>query len=144
VSGSKWCNVVLVLLKEMWQGEWTGFETAASISLSTFLLHTHTYTHIQTHTTQVMKGFDDAIPKRRFDNFQFVNFTNLLMKQWTDFSRMEAQFALQALMEVGALFVVLVCLGLARTNTFIPLCRYGIFGRVITKYMIIYGAYIWF
>ena len=36
-------------------------------------------THMHTHTlctVQVMQEFDDALPTRRFDNFQFVNFTS--------------------------------------------------------------------
>ncbi|CAN1321845.1 E3 ubiquitin-protein ligase RGLG1 [Linum perenne] len=46
-----------------------------------------------------MKEFDDNIPAREFDNFQFVNFTEIMSKNM-DQSRKETQFALSALMEV--------------------------------------------
>ncbi|CAN1153648.1 E3 ubiquitin-protein ligase RGLG1 [Linum perenne] len=47
----------------------------------------------------MMKEFDDNIPARDFDNFQFVNFTELMSKN-VDQSRKETQFALSALMEI--------------------------------------------
>ncbi|KAF8030418.1 hypothetical protein BT93_E2759 [Corymbia citriodora subsp. variegata] len=47
----------------------------------------------------MMKEFDDNIPARAFDNFQFVNFTEIMSKS-TDRSRKEAEFALAALMEI--------------------------------------------
>ncbi|CAI8597585.1 unnamed protein product [Vicia faba] len=47
----------------------------------------------------MMKEFDDNIPARAFDNFQFVNFTELMSKNM-DRSRKEAEFALSALMEI--------------------------------------------
>ncbi|CAJ2644513.1 E3 ubiquitin-protein ligase rglg2-like protein [Trifolium pratense] len=47
----------------------------------------------------MMKQFDDNIPARAFDNFQFVNFTEIMSKN-TDRSRKEAEFALSALMEI--------------------------------------------
>ncbi|VAH85743.1 unnamed protein product [Triticum turgidum subsp. durum] len=43
--------------------------------------------------------FDDCIPDRAFDNFQFVNFTGL-MSTSKDMSKKEAAFALAALMEI--------------------------------------------
>ncbi|KAL0327311.1 UNVERIFIED_CONTAM: E3 ubiquitin-protein ligase RGLG1 [Sesamum angustifolium] len=43
--------------------------------------------------------FDDNIPARAFDNFQFVNFTEIMSKN-VDHSRKEAEFALSALMEI--------------------------------------------
>ncbi|XP_057496807.1 E3 ubiquitin-protein ligase RGLG3-like isoform X2 [Actinidia eriantha] len=46
-----------------------------------------------------MKQFDDNIPHRAFDNFQFVNFTKI-MSENTDTSKKEAAFALAALMEI--------------------------------------------
>ncbi|GJN16657.1 hypothetical protein PR202_gb03670 [Eleusine coracana subsp. coracana] len=46
-----------------------------------------------------MKHFDDCIPERAFDNFQFVNFTNI-MSTSKDMSKEEAGFALAALMEI--------------------------------------------
>ncbi|XP_058227462.1 E3 ubiquitin-protein ligase RGLG2-like [Rhododendron vialii] len=47
----------------------------------------------------MMREFDDNIPARAFDNFQFVNFTELMSKN-LDRSRKEAAFALAALMEI--------------------------------------------
>eukprot|EP00262_Sarcandra_glabra_P014946 TRINITY_DN4507_c0_g2_i1.p1 TRINITY_DN4507_c0_g2~~TRINITY_DN4507_c0_g2_i1.p1 ORF type:complete len:402 (+),score=40.25 TRINITY_DN4507_c0_g2_i1:68-1273(+) len=46
-----------------------------------------------------MRKFDDRIPARDFDNFQFVNFTAIMAKN-TSPSEKEAAFALAALMEV--------------------------------------------
>ncbi|CAG7896167.1 hypothetical protein BRARA_B03874 [Brassica rapa] len=46
-----------------------------------------------------MKQFDDNIPHREFDNFQFVNFTEI-MSQHKDAAKKEAAFALAALMEI--------------------------------------------
>lgn len=46
-----------------------------------------------------MKQFDDNIPQRAFDNFQFVNFTKI-MSENADVSKKEAAFALAALMEI--------------------------------------------
>ncbi|KAI3673568.1 hypothetical protein L6452_39691 [Arctium lappa] len=47
----------------------------------------------------MMREFDDNIPARSFDNFQFVNFTEIMSKN-IDRSRKEAEFALSALMEI--------------------------------------------
>ncbi|XVF61052.1 hypothetical protein PTKIN_Ptkin08bG0098000 [Pterospermum kingtungense] len=46
-----------------------------------------------------MQQFDDNIPQRAFDNFQFVNFTKI-MSENTETSKKEAAFALAALMEI--------------------------------------------
>ncbi|XP_073061573.1 E3 ubiquitin-protein ligase RGLG4-like [Primulina eburnea] len=46
-----------------------------------------------------MKKFDDKIPTRKFDNFQFVNFTDIMSKN-TSSSEKETAFALAALMEI--------------------------------------------
>ncbi|XP_073294058.1 E3 ubiquitin-protein ligase RGLG5-like [Primulina huaijiensis] len=48
-----------------------------------------------------MKEFDDNIPAREFDNFQFVNFTEIMSKNVHQ-SRKETEFALSALMEIPA------------------------------------------
>ncbi|GAB2218612.1 hypothetical protein Droror1_Dr00001838 [Drosera rotundifolia] len=48
---------------------------------------------------ETMKQFDDNIPQRAFDNFQFVNFTNI-MSENKETSKKEAAFALAALMEI--------------------------------------------
>ncbi|KAG8383257.1 hypothetical protein BUALT_Bualt05G0165600 [Buddleja alternifolia] len=47
----------------------------------------------------MMREFDDNIPARAFDNFQFVNFTEIMSRN-VDYSRKEAEFALSALMEI--------------------------------------------
>ncbi|RAL47558.1 hypothetical protein DM860_011296 [Cuscuta australis] len=47
----------------------------------------------------MMREFDDNIPARAFDNFQFVNFTEIMSKN-LDRTRKEAEFALSALMEI--------------------------------------------
>ncbi|KAM6563432.1 hypothetical protein CsatB_023430 [Cannabis sativa] len=46
-----------------------------------------------------MQQFDDNIPQRSFDNFQFVNF-NKIMSENTEPSKKETAFALAALMEI--------------------------------------------
>ncbi|VFQ63548.1 unnamed protein product [Cuscuta campestris] len=46
-----------------------------------------------------MRQFDDNIPHRNFDNFQFVNFTSIMSKHM-DTEKKEAAFALAALMEI--------------------------------------------
>ncbi|XP_042963501.1 E3 ubiquitin-protein ligase RGLG4-like isoform X2 [Carya illinoinensis] len=46
-----------------------------------------------------MRKFDDKIPAREFDNFQFVNFTEIMSKNGTPSSK-ETAFALAALMEI--------------------------------------------
>ncbi|XP_027097370.2 E3 ubiquitin-protein ligase RGLG5 [Coffea eugenioides] len=47
----------------------------------------------------MMREFDDNIPARAFDNFQFVNFTEIMSKD-VDPLRKQAEFALAALMEI--------------------------------------------
>lgn len=46
-----------------------------------------------------MREFDDNIPCRTFDNFQFVNFTEIMSKK-VDPLRKQTEFALSALMEI--------------------------------------------
>ncbi|XP_057464602.1 E3 ubiquitin-protein ligase RGLG2-like [Actinidia eriantha] len=47
----------------------------------------------------MMREFDDNIPTRAFDNFQFVNFTEIMSKNAAQ-SRKETDFSLAALMEI--------------------------------------------
>ncbi|KAF3796817.1 E3 ubiquitin-protein ligase [Nymphaea thermarum] len=47
----------------------------------------------------MMHQFDDNIPARAFDNFQFVNFTEIMSKN-IPMSKKETEFALAALMEI--------------------------------------------
>ena len=46
-----------------------------------------------------MQQFDDCIPRREFDNFQFVNFTKIMSSDM-EMTKKEAEFALAALMEI--------------------------------------------
>ncbi|CAL9203534.1 E3 ubiquitin-protein ligase RGLG2-like [Musa acuminata AAA Group] len=48
---------------------------------------------------EMMREFDDNIPSRAFDNFQFVNFTEIMSRN-IPASRKETEFALAALMEI--------------------------------------------
>ncbi|KAK8643493.1 hypothetical protein V6N13_012788 [Hibiscus sabdariffa] len=59
----------------------------------------------------MMREFDDNIPARAFDNFQFVNFTEIMSKN-TDSSRKQAEFALSALMEIPSQYKATIELGL--------------------------------
>ncbi|KAF8751012.1 hypothetical protein HU200_012309 [Digitaria exilis] len=51
----------------------------------------------------MMRQFDDNIPSRAFDNFQFVNFTQIMSRPIPT-SKKEAEFALSALMEIPEQF----------------------------------------
>lgn len=64
----------------------------------------------------MMKEFDDNIPSRVFDNFQFVNFTEIMLKN-TSPSRKEAEFALAALMEIPTQYKATLELGLLGHST---------------------------
>ncbi|KAK8691548.1 hypothetical protein V6N13_075055 [Hibiscus sabdariffa] len=59
----------------------------------------------------MMREFDDNIPARAFDNFQFVNFTEIMSKN-TDPLRKQAEFALSALMEIPSQYKATIELGL--------------------------------
>lgn len=52
---------------------------------------------------EAMKEFDDGLPQRRFDNFQFVNFDDLMKKYDGD----EVRFALACLMEIPDQYIAL-------------------------------------
>ncbi|KAL7100525.1 hypothetical protein ACP275_08G002800 [Erythranthe tilingii] len=51
----------------------------------------------------IMEEYDDYVPARDFDNFQFVNFTEIMAKDVNQ-SKKEAKFALSALMEIPSQF----------------------------------------
>lgn len=59
----------------------------------------------------MMREFDDNIPARAFDNFQFVNFTEIMAKS-VDSSRKETEFALSALMEIPSQYKATIELGI--------------------------------
>ncbi|KAK4256640.1 hypothetical protein QN277_006340 [Acacia crassicarpa] len=59
----------------------------------------------------MMKEFDDNIPARAFDNFQFVNFTEIMSKNVSS-ARKETEFALSSLMEIPSQYKATLELGL--------------------------------
>ncbi|GJN40032.1 hypothetical protein PR202_gb29195 [Eleusine coracana subsp. coracana] len=59
----------------------------------------------------MMKEFDDNIPARSFDNFQFVNFTSIMSKKITQ-SKKETAFALSSLMEIPLQYKATLELGI--------------------------------
>lgn len=58
----------------------------------------------------MMKEFDDNIPARSFDNFQFVNFTEIMSKNISQ-TRKDTEFALAALMEIPSQYKATLELG---------------------------------
>ncbi|XP_042479024.1 E3 ubiquitin-protein ligase RGLG2-like [Macadamia integrifolia] len=70
----------------------------------------------------LMEQFDDNIPSRAFDNFQFVNFTELMSRNIPN-SKKEAEFALAALMEIPSQYKATLELHLLG-------CRRGTPGRI--------------
>uniref|UniRef100_K3XHS8 VWFA domain-containing protein n=1 Tax=Setaria italica TaxID=4555 RepID=K3XHS8_SETIT len=65
----------------------------------------------------MMKEFDDNIPARAFDNFQFVNFSEIMSKNMPQ-PRKEAAFALSALMEIPQQYKATVELGILGRRSF--------------------------
>ncbi|KAK6229025.1 hypothetical protein SCA6_017976 [Theobroma cacao] len=63
-----------------------------------------------------MKKFDDKIPARDFDNFQFVNFTEIMLKNTTPDEK-ETAFALAALMEIPFQYKAVMELGILGQRT---------------------------
>ncbi|PQQ05212.1 E3 ubiquitin-protein ligase RGLG2 [Prunus yedoensis var. nudiflora] len=61
------------------------------------------------------EGIDDNIPARAFDNFQFVNFTEIMSKK-VDLSRKQTEFALSALMEIPSQYKATLELGILGTR----------------------------
>ncbi|XP_010927540.1 E3 ubiquitin-protein ligase RGLG2 isoform X2 [Elaeis guineensis] len=59
----------------------------------------------------MMKKFDDYIPERSFDNFQFVNFMEIMSKDEPQ-SKKESDFALAALMEIPSQYTATLSLGI--------------------------------
>ncbi|KAH7670643.1 vWA-like protein, partial [Dioscorea alata] len=58
-----------------------------------------------------MKEFDDNIPDRSFDNFQFVNFTEIMSKDVSQ-NQKESEFAFSALMEIPSQYKATIELGI--------------------------------
>ncbi|KAH7670638.1 putative E3 ubiquitin ligase protein [Dioscorea alata] len=63
----------------------------------------------------MMEEFDDNIPNRSFDNFQFVNFTEIMVKNMSQ-NRKETEFALGALMEIPLQYKATIELGILGRN----------------------------
>jgi len=66
----------------------------------------------------LMDHFDDDLPERRFDNFQFVEFSKVFDKYPAE--RREAAFATHALMEVPDQYQAVKRLGLLREGRALP------------------------
>ncbi|KAI5679277.1 hypothetical protein M9H77_10227 [Catharanthus roseus] len=64
----------------------------------------------------MMREFDDNIPARAFDNFQFVNFTEIVSKN-VDLMRKQTDFALAALMEIPSQYKATIELNLLGLQT---------------------------
>ncbi|KAL2903438.1 E3 ubiquitin-protein ligase RGLG5 [Bienertia sinuspersici] len=64
----------------------------------------------------MMREFDDNIPARAFDNFQFVNFTQIMSKHM-DTSKKQTEFALAALMEIPSQYKATLELGMLGRRT---------------------------
>lgn len=67
---------------------------------------------------QLMENFDDELPQRRFDNFQFVAFEEVAAKY--PWERCELAFATHALMEVPEQYRAVKKLGLLRKGRRLP------------------------
>ncbi|XP_078168172.1 E3 ubiquitin-protein ligase RGLG2-like isoform X1 [Carex rostrata] len=63
-----------------------------------------------------MKQFDDSISSRSFDNFQFVNFSEIMSSKISQ-PRKEVTFALRALMEIPSQYKATLQLGLLGRST---------------------------
>ncbi|XP_037463288.1 E3 ubiquitin-protein ligase RGLG4-like isoform X2 [Triticum dicoccoides] len=63
-----------------------------------------------------MQKFDDKLPARAFDNFQFVNFTSIMSRNAT-LQQKESAFALAALMEVPIQYKATMELGILGRST---------------------------
>merc|ERR1711988_92287 len=67
-----------------------------------------------------MEHYDDELPERQFDNFQFVEWNDIATaRQHQSQSAMEAQFALNALMEVPEQYAYIKKLGLLNSANFL-------------------------
>lgn len=62
----------------------------------------------------MMEDFDDRLPQRAFDNFQFVNFSKVMERYPQDSAHAEIEFALEALGEIPEQYKQIRRLGLTR------------------------------
>eukprot|EP00798_Chlamydomonas_sp_ICE-L_P010746 gene10746-17822_t len=69
----------------------------------------------------MMETFDDLLPQRKFDNFQFVNYTKLALRFANDPVKRDVNFAKDALMEIPEQFKIIQTSGLlSRTTNITP------------------------
>jgi E3 ubiquitin-protein ligase RGLG len=60
----------------------------------------------------MMEEFDDSLPTRQFDNFQFVNYNKIVEAS----TNTDARFALHALMEIPQQYATIKKLGLLKDS----------------------------
>ena len=60
----------------------------------------------------MMNEFDDSLPTRQFDNFQFVNYNSVVQAS----SNNDSAFALHALMEIPSQYAAIKALGLLKES----------------------------
>lgn len=60
----------------------------------------------------MMNEFDDSLPTRQFDNFQFVNYNSVVQAA----NDQDSAFALNALMEIPSQYTAIKKLGLLQEN----------------------------
>ena len=60
----------------------------------------------------MMNEFDDSLPTRQFDNFQFVNYNSIVQASNND----DSAFALHALMEIPSQYAAIKALGLLKES----------------------------
>lgn len=65
----------------------------------------------------MMEEFDDKLPQRQFDNFQFVNFHQVMLEASSTHANQQAAFALHALMELPEQYKLIRQLGLLSPET---------------------------
>jgi E3 ubiquitin-protein ligase RGLG len=61
---------------------------------------------------EMMNEFDDSLPTRQFDNFQFVNFNSIVQAS----NNSDSSFALHALMEIPSQYAAIKELGLLQAK----------------------------
>jgi E3 ubiquitin-protein ligase RGLG len=60
----------------------------------------------------MMEEFDDSLPTRQFDNFQFVNYNSVVEVS----TNTDSSFALNALMEIPSQYATIKALGLLKDS----------------------------
>lgn len=60
----------------------------------------------------MMEEFDDSLPTRQFDNFQFVNYNSVVEAS----ANTDSTFALHALMEIPSQYATIKQLGLLKDS----------------------------